>query len=131
MTFTFLWPRNTPCGDRVFIKVILTIMIVLSPVAPVIGPFSFGDHEYTLGMSAQINCIVIEGDLPVDISWTFHGPSSAMAGVETMKFGSRSSVLNIDSVGADHAGNYTCIARNSAAVRNYTAALSVYGSRSS
>ena len=111
MTFTFLWPRNAPCGDRIFIAGHFDNQIVLSPVAPVIGPFSFGDHEYTLGMSAQINCIVIEGDLPVDISWTFHGPSSAMAGVETMKFGSRSSVLNIDSVGVDHAGNYTCIAR--------------------
>lgn len=95
-------------------------------MAPVIGPFSFGDHEYTLGMSAQINCIVIEGDLPVDLSWTFHGPSSK-AGIETMKIGSRSSVLNIDSVSGDHAGNYTCIARNAAAVRNYTATLSVYG----
>ena len=98
-------------------------------MAPVIGPFSFGDHEYTLGMSAQINCIVVEGDLPLDISWTFHGPSSVMAGIETTKIGSRSSVLNIESVGADHAGNYTCIARNFAATRNYTATLSVYGRR--
>lgn len=98
-------------------------------MAPVIGPFGFGDTEYTLGMSAQINCIIVEGDLPIEISWTFHGPSSAMSGIETMKIGSRSSVLNIDSVAADHAGNYTCIARNLAAVRNFTATLSVYGSR--
>ncbi len=97
-------------------------------MAPVIGPFSFGDHDYTLGMSAQINCIVIEGDLPVDISWTFHGARpSASSGIETTKIGSRSSVLNIDSVEADHSGNYTCIARNAAAVRNFTATLNVYG----
>lgn len=98
-------------------------------MAPVIGPFSFGDHDYSLGMSAQINCIVIEGDLPVDISWTFHGSRrmDASSGIETTKIGSRSSVLNIDSVSADHSGNYTCIARNAAAVRNYTATLSVYG----
>ena len=98
-----------------------------------IGPFSFGDHDYTLGMSAQINCIVIEGDLPVDISWTFHGRSrrpddaASSSGIETTKIGSRSSVLNIDSVNADHSGNFTCIARNAAAVRNYTATLNVYG----
>lgn len=93
-----------------------------------IGPFSFGDHDYTLGMSAQINCIVIEGDLPVDISWTFHGVRlSASSGIETTKIGSRSSVLNIDSVSADHSGNYTCIARNAAGMRNYTATLNVYG----
>ena len=36
---------------------------VISSCARVIGPFSIGDHEYTLNMSAQ-NCIVIEGDLP-------------------------------------------------------------------
>lgn len=101
-------------------------------VAPIIAPFTFGDHDYTLGMSGQINCIVIDGTLPVDISWTFHGSHSnsslASLGIETAKFGSRSSVLNIDYVEAHHAGNYTCIARNVAAVRNYTTVLNVYGS---
>jgi Immunoglobulin domain len=100
-------------------------------VAPKIAPFSFGDDEYTQGMSAQINCIVIEGDLPIDISWTFHGRHSSglssSSGIETTKIGSRSSVLNIESVSAEHSGNFTCIARNSAGVRNSTTALHVYG----
>ena len=101
-------------------------------MAPIIAPFTFGDYEYTLGMSGQINCIVIDGTLPVDISWTFQSshsddPPLASSGIETTKTGSRSSVLNIDLVEAHHAGNYTCIARNVAASRNYTTVLNVYG----
>lgn len=97
-------------------------------MAPVIAPFGFSDHEYALGMSAQLNCFVVEGDLPVDVSWTFHGVGGRPApDIETTKIGSRSSILNIDSVGAHHSGNYTCIARNAAAARNFTATLNVYG----
>lgn len=125
----FLCPESLPRSLRRCFFFFKSRVCVFLSVAPVIGPFGFGDTEYTLGMSAQINCIIVEGDLPIEISWTFHGPSSAMSGIETMKIGSRSSVLNIDSVAADHAGNYTCIARNFAAVRNFTATLSVYGSR--
>ena len=102
-------------------------------MGPRIAPFHFGDGdtEYELGMSAQISCFVLEGDLPLDIGWTFQGRTSAsltsLTGVVTTKTGARSSVLDIESLAAGHAGNYTCHARNAAAARHFTAQLDVYG----
>lgn len=98
-------------------------------VRPKIVPFSFGEDEYfTSGTHVQASCIVGEGDIPVDISWTFHGKIEAsMMGISTTKLGPRSSILQIDSVAAAHSGQYTCIAKNSAGAQNYTAHLRVLG----
>lgn len=44
-----------------------------------------------------------------------------------MKGGKRNSVLSIDSAGAQHAGNYTCVAKNRADTAAYSAELVVNG----
>lgn len=68
------------------------------------------------------------GDLPIDFRWFFDGrPVKEFAGITTVKLGNRNSVLNIDSVTGQHAGNYTCQASNSADSLNYTAELAVKG----
>lgn len=64
------------------------------------------------------------------ITWAFHGFGSTRStpqGVQTTKFGAKSSILMIESVTSEHSGNYTCTARNSAGVANYTAELVVNG----
>lgn len=97
-------------------------------VAPKILPFNFGGEAYTLGMSAQTQCIVSEGDTPIDIRWTISSSMrTSMAGITITKIGSKSSILLIDSVEASHSGNYTCTATNSAGSLNYTAQLTVVG----
>lgn len=48
-------------------------------------------------------------------------------GIQISKMGSRSSVLTIDSVQGQHAGNYTCYGKNAAGVSNYTTTLIVNG----
>lgn len=97
---------------------------------PKIVAFSFGEEELRAGSPAQVQCFVIEGDTPIQISWTFQGDtmtSRSQSGVSTMKLGQKSSVLMIESVTSEHAGNYTCTARNAAGVTNYTAELVVNG----
>lgn len=47
--------------------------------------------------------------------------------VSTSKIGKRINVLSIESVKADHAGNYSCIATNQAGSIEYTAPLIVIG----
>lgn len=47
--------------------------------------------------------------------------------IATTKFTRHTHVLAIESVSGDHAGNYTCIAKNSAGIAEYTAALIVNG----
>jgi hypothetical protein len=83
------------------------------------------------GDTAQLNCIITVGQLPVQITWTFHGAADSakvtQEGVTTMKLGAKSSVLMIDSVKASHAGNYSCKASNEAGNSEHTTSLVVNG----
>ena len=97
---------------------------------PSIAPFSFGDAPLDAGALAQVQCVVTFGDLPVEITWTFHGSDAtkrSQTGVSIMKVGSKSSLLIIESVSTENSGNYTCTAKNGAGVSNYTAELIVNG----
>jgi len=80
---------------------------------------------------AQLQCIVAEGQGPIQITWSFHGTADAakttQEGVNIMKLGGKSSVLMIDSVSASHAGNYTCRASNDAGIDEFTTSLIVNG----
>lgn len=101
-------------------------------MSPKILPFNFGEEDYTAGMSAQLQCIVTDGDVPVDIRWiTSAQTHSALSGITYTKIGSKSSILQIDSVDATHSGNYTCTATNTAGQASYTAQLTVVGISSS
>jgi len=53
---------------------------------------------------------MIEGDMPIKISWTFQGYGSTLnsqKGVDISKTSSKSSLLSIDSLSAENSGNYT------------------------
>ena len=81
-----------------------------------------------MGMSAQTQCIVTEGDTPVDIRWTISSRvHSSMTGITIGKFGAKSSILQIDSIDASHSGNFTCTATNSAGSSSYMAHLTIVG----
>lgn len=100
-------------------------------VRPKILPFTFGEDEFhTPGSHVQTICIVGEGDLPIELTWTFRGDSKigmADMGVSTTRVGPRSSVLQIDSVTAAHSGEYTCTAKNSVGSQSVVADLEVLG----
>lgn len=107
---------------------ILILHFLRIKVAPHIAPFDFGDEPANSGDSVSVNCLISSGDLPVDIEWLFNNsPINAYSGVSTSKVGKRVSVLTIDSVNHDHAGNYTCKARNHATTVNFTAELVING----
>lgn len=99
-------------------------------VPPSIAHFNFGDKPSNFGDSASVQCLVTSGDLPIDFKWYFNGrPVKEYAGITTVKLGNRNSVLNIDSVTASHAGNFTCNAANLAASLNFTSELVVKGTQ--
>lgn len=52
---------------------------------------------------------------------------SDVDGITVGTFGKKTSVLTIDSLSEDHAGNYTCIAANRAGTSAYSAELTVMG----
>ena len=99
-------------------------------MVPRIVPFEFSIDEepVTSGQPVVVQCMAMEGDLPVTFRWSFHGKQlSSQMGISTVRLNSRVSLLSIDSIAAGHAGDYTCTAQNSAGQANYTAALLVQG----
>ncbi len=91
-------------------------------------PLSFGADLLNEGDFAQLTCVVISGDEPLKLSWSFHGHDiSADPGIKTTNIGTRTSLLIIQSVGHSHRGNYTCQASNKAGNVSYTTELNVNG----
>ncbi|XP_066145682.1 cell adhesion molecule Dscam1 isoform X29 [Euwallacea fornicatus] len=96
-------------------------------VFPHVVPFSFGESATHTGHAAQATCLVSEGDVPLKISWTFNKkPIDLTSGVNTINVGAKASLLLIDAVGEENAGNYTCRVSNFAGSAQYTASLDVY-----
>lgn len=97
-------------------------------VAPQLMPFSFGEGSLTAGQPITVQCMIVDGDLPMTLRWMFHGKElSSQMGISTFLLNPRVSLLSIDAVAAGHAGDYTCTAKNSAGQTNHTASLFVNG----
>lgn len=97
-------------------------------VPPKIAHFDFGDEPSNFADSASVQCLVTSGDLPIEFRWFINDrPVSEFYGITMAKMGKRNSVLTIDSVNGKHAGNYTCLASNTASIANYTSQLIVNG----
>ncbi|CAH1122837.1 unnamed protein product [Ceutorhynchus assimilis] len=96
-------------------------------VIPHVVPFSFGESPIHAGSTTQITCLVSEGDHPLNITWSFNKhPVNVYSSIGTMKIGTKASLLLIDSVNEENAGNYTCHVSNAAGAVAYTVALDVY-----
>ena len=95
---------------------------------PHIVPFVLEDVIFA-GESVQLQCHVSKGDLPLQITWNFHGKElSSHSGIHTMKAGDRTSLLSIASVTSLHSGDYTCTAANKAGVATHLTTINVNGS---
>lgn len=102
---------------------------ILSPlVLPSIVPFTLGDKPAHMDQFLSINCAVSDGDLPLNIFWTFNNqPITPDMDVSINRLGKRTSVLTIDSVSGHHAGNYSCHGSNPAGSTSYLSELKVIG----
>lgn len=95
---------------------------------PKITPFSFGNEPANDGDSISISCVSPTGDLPIEFSWLLNDkPIDEFYGISVLKLGKRTSSMTIDSISGQHAGNYTCSAKNGAASEQYSAHLIVNG----
>ncbi|XP_049309219.1 Down syndrome cell adhesion molecule-like protein Dscam2 isoform X14 [Bactrocera dorsalis] len=95
-------------------------------VPPKITPFSFGDEPMNFGEPVSVHCTISGGDLPVSVIWTLNRhPLLPELEILTEKRGQRIHNLMIDAIEAKHAGNYTCIASNSAGRAEHSAELIV------
>lgn len=98
------------------------------PAIPQILPFNFGEDSVNSGDVASVQCTVFKGDLPINITW-FHNSKlvSYGEGIIISHVSKKVSSLTIDDVRGEHAGNYTCVAQNSAGISIETAQLNING----
>jgi hypothetical protein len=96
--------------------------------APSIIPFSF-DQNVQENQRASVMCTTSSGENPVSFTWLKDGqiltPQAARRIV--IKSDQDSSTLKISSVRLDHAGNYTCLARNRFGSQVHSSQLVVHG----
>lgn len=108
-------------------SIVLFLPITVT-VLPQILHFDFGEDAVNSGDMATANCAVTKGDFPINITWSFNGkPIDSSAGITTVQANKRISTITIESVGADHSGEYTCTASNRAGMSTYSATLNVNG----
>lgn len=101
-----------------------------SPIVPPhVLPFSFPAEVVNMGDIISINCVVLKGDLPLNIYWTINNEpiTTGVDGFTVMQLNARTSYLNVDSLEAKHRGTYRCIAMNLAGLAEYAAELQVNG----
>ena len=97
------------------------------PVPPRLAPVMISKGTRA-GMRAQITCLVQEGDLPITIFWLKDGQRlNTNSVLHISQLNDFSSVLVIERATADHSGNYTCAASNSARTSFSSASLNVTG----
>jgi len=103
---------------------------IVNSLAPAINPFSFNQNVQE-NQRAIVICTTSSGELPVNFSWLKDGQllSQQVAQVKRIqiKNDQDSSTLKISTVRLDHAGNYTCTARNKHGSQSYQAQLLVHG----
>lgn len=101
-------------------------------VAPKIAPFAVDSDALFPGDYFTLQCSIVHGDLPIAIEWSFNGALLGASlgrrnAIVIAAMGTRSSVLTIESVGGEHAGNYTCAGTNAAGQTRHTVGLVVNG----
>lgn len=97
---------------------------------PKIQPFTFGEESREEGDTTSVQCLILNGDLPMNITWLINGRAISedeFPEISVSQNGRRISMLAIEAVKHRHAANYTCLAVNAAANASYSAELKVNG----
>lgn len=95
---------------------------------PQILPIAFGDDVVNAGDVVAIQCMVLKGDLPMEITWRHNGAAIVNSpAINVLSTSTRISTLNIESVHARHRGTFECVAMNVAGRAESAAELMVNG----
>nr|XP_015838919.1 PREDICTED: Down syndrome cell adhesion molecule isoform X47 [Tribolium castaneum] len=94
-------------------------------VAPQILPFDFGEDSVNEGDTVSLQCTVVKGDNPLNITWILNNKTVDESHGIIISQLKRVSLMTIDSAQANHAGRYTCIASNPAGSTTFSADLNI------
>lgn len=81
------------------------------------------------GEPSAVNCLVLSGDQPMNITWLFDGVpiTPEMSHISVSQSNRKLSMLSILAVSHEHAGNYSCVVKNAAGTSAVSAELFVNG----
>lgn len=106
---------------------ICNVFSSMFPVPPQLAPIAFMGGT-TAGLRAQAMCLVLAGDAPVTLRWLKNDRQLIQAdGVRITQSSDFTSSIAIDRTLGEHAGNYSCLASNSAGTTASSAVLTVNG----
>ncbi|XP_014244424.1 Down syndrome cell adhesion molecule-like protein Dscam2 isoform X2 [Cimex lectularius] len=95
-------------------------------VSPKVASFTFGEIPYEAEQFVSVMCSVLQGDLPIRITWELNKqPLFSNNEIVIVQTSKRTSALSIESVSEKHVGNYSCIGMNEAGYDVHTASLLV------
>ena len=100
-------------------------------MSPLVERFSF-PKNLTRGKRLRVICTVTEGDLPLEVECWKDGLKIEEAvgkfqGVQVRRIDEYTSLLAISFLETTHAGNYSCVAKNSVASFARSATLTIRG----
>uniref|UniRef100_A0A8D9BD92 Down syndrome cell adhesion molecule-like protein 1 n=1 Tax=Cacopsylla melanoneura TaxID=428564 RepID=A0A8D9BD92_9HEMI len=102
---------------------------IFHKVVPRIQSFSFGDEPMEAGEPSAVNCLILSGDQPMNISWLFNAAPipPSMSDISVSQSNKKLSMLSILAVTHEHVGNYSCVVSNVAGTSVMSASLLVNG----
>lgn len=92
-------------------------------------PFTFGDDPVNSGDSTAVNCMIVKGDLPLQMHWTLNGQPivNEVDNMQVVRLSARLSSLSVDGIDGRHRGVFRCIASNVAGRAEMAGELKVNG----
>lgn len=96
-------------------------------VVPQIQHFDFGNEPVNEGETVSVQCTILKGDSPLNITWKLNKRGIASGQGIVINNMKRVSLITLESVHAEHAGTYECIVANKAGVASYSSELNING----
>lgn len=79
------------------------------------------------GTSTRLMCVVLAGDLPIDVMWLKNGEKVEKSNVKTHRLDDFTVILSLSQLSLSDAGLYSCVASNQAGTVSYDSELKVKG----
>lgn len=104
-------------------------IVLFTKEPPQLANLSLSTDLSNVGDYVQLTCIVTKGDLPIHLEWSLNNKNiiAELPFTTVASVGSHTSLLMINNVTAQHAGQYLCRAYNHAGSFNRTKQLIVNG----
>lgn len=98
---------------------------------PKLQPFGFDDEGVMGGTSTRLMCVVLSGDLPMDVMWLKDGDKIEKSNAKMHQLDDFTVILSLTQLSLSDAGIYSCVASNGAGSVSHESELKVKGTQSS